>query len=259
MRTFSLLLAAGVLLFSAVGCDPPGKPDPKDKFVHPKKVKDPGKLFSKYCAGCHGADGKNGPAPPLNDSLFLALYTDEEILEILKKGRGEMPPFLDKEGGLLAEAQLHALIGIPIQEKDKEGKVTKETTVPGGLRNGMWGNKPANLDEKYLRKNADGGNAETGLKLFQAKCATCHGDKPESKAGPLNATDATLALMSEESLHRLIITGRPDLGMPGYDKMPGGKLSAEEVKDLWALLRQWKKTSEKTWSTGAVETTKKAK
>ena len=30
-------------------------------------------LFKQNCSGCHGREGKLGPAPPLNDSLFLAI------------------------------------------------------------------------------------------------------------------------------------------------------------------------------------------
>ena len=50
------------------GCDLPGRPDPADRPVPADQVKDFGALYATHCAGCHGADGKLGPAPPLNDA-----------------------------------------------------------------------------------------------------------------------------------------------------------------------------------------------
>ena len=36
-------------------------------------------LYATNCAGCHGADGRLGPAPPLNDPLFLAIVPDASL------------------------------------------------------------------------------------------------------------------------------------------------------------------------------------
>ena len=43
-------------------------------------------LYATNCAGCHGADGKLGPAPPLNDPLFLAIVPEAELLRIISEG-----------------------------------------------------------------------------------------------------------------------------------------------------------------------------
>jgi mono/diheme cytochrome c family protein len=64
------------LLVLLSGCDLPGKPKPANKFEQPAKIKDFPKLYAKNCAGCHGKDGKLGPAPPLNDAVFLAIAPD---------------------------------------------------------------------------------------------------------------------------------------------------------------------------------------
>ena len=65
-----------VVVSLLAGCNYPGQPNEKDKFVAPSKVVDFGKLFAKNCAGCHGKDGQLGPAPPLNDAVFLAIVPD---------------------------------------------------------------------------------------------------------------------------------------------------------------------------------------
>ena len=57
-----------------------------------------GVLYRNNCAGCHGADGTLGPAPPLNDSLFRAIVPTEEIERVLTFGRPgtPMPAFARK-------------------------------------------------------------------------------------------------------------------------------------------------------------------
>ena len=54
-----------------------------------------------------------------------------------------------------------------------------------------------------------------------------------------------LALISNQALRRYAITGRPDLGMPGYaDARPDTThfvpLTDQEVTDLVALLASWR-------------------
>ncbi len=54
-----------------------------------------------------------------------------------------------------------------------------------------------------------------------------------------------LALASDQMLRRIIITGRPDLGMPDFAGTDGRSdgfqpLSSTEIDDLVALLGQWR-------------------
>ena len=71
--------------------DPPGRrwrpaarrrasPTAEDRPVRSDQVIDFATLYGRNCAGCHGADGKFGPAPPLNDPLFLAIVPDAVLL-----------------------------------------------------------------------------------------------------------------------------------------------------------------------------------
>ena len=80
--TLLALLAGG-----ATGCDLPGQPTSRDRYVSPRDEKSFGALFQKNCSGCHGADGTLGPAPPLNDRLFLALIPDAELDHVITAGR----------------------------------------------------------------------------------------------------------------------------------------------------------------------------
>ena len=57
-----------------------------------------------------------------------------------------------------------------------------------------------------------------GAGVFARACAGCHGDQGQGgerrrQAGAIN-DPAFLALISDQALRRIVITGRPDLGMP---------------------------------------------
>ncbi len=74
-RNAWLARATACALLFVVGCDArlPGKPDPKDRPVPPEKTLAFAALYGRNCAGCHGANGTLGPAPPLNDPVFRSI------------------------------------------------------------------------------------------------------------------------------------------------------------------------------------------
>lgn len=71
-------------------------------------------LYNVSCAGCHGRDGKGqgpqrppgAPLPNFTDPQFQAQRTDVQLLQVLREGRGLMPPF----GKQLNDQGLDALI-----------------------------------------------------------------------------------------------------------------------------------------------------
>jgi mono/diheme cytochrome c family protein len=87
--------------------------------------------------------------------------------------------------------------------------------------------------------------------VFARACAGCHGPEGQGakdghplSGGAIN-NEAFLALISDQALRRIIITGRPDLGMPAYDgaddRPPNFRaLTSAEIDDLVALLRYWR-------------------
>ncbi|MBL8792981.1 MAG: c-type cytochrome, partial [Planctomycetia bacterium] len=171
------------------GC---GAPDPNHRHVLPQDVTDFSKLFATHCAGCHGQDGTQGPAPPLNEPLFLALTSDEQLKDVIDGGRHGtlMPAFGDQRGGPLTAKQ----VGIVVK----------------GLR-GWKQADPAQVQS--LREETKPGNRDRGEILFAKACAGCHGDQGKGKDSPAGAVNqsAFLALVSEDFLRRIVITGRPDL------------------------------------------------
>ena len=81
--------------------------------------------FTTVCARCHGSDGKGGVAPegsnaPRNfcDSAFQASRTDEQLKQVIRKGKGSMPAF----GNLFSDSDLQGLVH-KIRSFDPSGKL----------------------------------------------------------------------------------------------------------------------------------------
>jgi cytochrome c oxidase cbb3-type subunit III len=224
----------------AAGCDLPGRPKPADRPVPANQVKDFDTLYAARCAGCHGVNGTLGPAPPLNDPIFLAIVPDTELLRVISEGRtvtpeqkSPMPAFAQDRGGPLTGAQVKVLAdGI---KKRWKASGSPSSSLPG-----------------YIGPAVSGaGNKDEGARVFARACASCHGSQGqgEKDGHPLRGwainNPAFLALISDQALRRIIITGRPDLGMPAYydkDSRPADyrALTSPEIDDLVALLKYWR-------------------
>jgi cytochrome c oxidase cbb3-type subunit 3/ubiquinol-cytochrome c reductase cytochrome c subunit len=222
----------------AAGCDVPGKPREADRPVPADQVKSFDTLYGLRCAGCHGIDGKLGPAPSLNDPVFLAIVPDAELRQVISEGRAvsatqrsPMPGFARARGGPLTDAQVQVLAdGI----KKRWGLAVSGETPPPYLS--PAGTKSANLDE--------------GGRVFARACAGCHGRQGQGGEQGGRSVGAIyepafLALISDRALRRTAITGRPDLGMPAYNGTVGRPadfrpLTSAQIDDLVALLASWR-------------------
>jgi len=223
-----------ILTVAAAGCDLPGRPDPAHRPVPANEVVDFATLYKQNCAGCHGADGKLGPAPSLNDPLFLALAPDAVLEQVITEGRRGTPmaAFAGSKGGSLTDAQVKALAS--------------------GVKP-RWGAAASAPKGAPPYAATGNGSSERGAEVFARACADCHGDNGRgvSKDGRtvriLN-DPVFLALISDQALRRIVITGRPDLGMPDYagprPRQPDFRpLTAEQVNDLVALLASWRNST----------------
>jgi cytochrome c oxidase cbb3-type subunit 3 len=209
-------------------------------------------LYARNCAGCHGADGQRGPAPPLNDSLFRALVPAAELEKVLQTGRHgtPMPPFARSGGGMLTDIQVQVLVheikGIPYRIDDGQ----KLVADPKGIQP-RWGVPPPAPASAppYLLPEASGNEAQ-GARLFTQACASCHGEQGVGinvggrQRNRINHP-AFLSLVSNQALRRIMITGRHDLNMPSYAESQGrGKdfapLTSADLADLNALLASWR-------------------
>ncbi|MGA8043427.1 MAG: cytochrome c [Terracidiphilus sp.] len=228
-------LALCAVALSAAGCSRmPGYPKPGPEVVRPDEVTDFKTLYAQNCAGCHGENGRDGAALPLNNPAYLAIAGEENVRSVTAKGvKGTlMPAFAQSAGGMLTDQQIDAL-------------------VKGMLA--AWA-KPAEFAGVKLPPYADSalGSVAHGQMVFVEACARCHGDdgtgvKPaKGQTLPQGATKDTildrsaLALVSNQSLRSLILGGRPDEGVPdwrSYITSPTQTaLSSEDVNDLVAWI-----------------------
>jgi cytochrome c oxidase cbb3-type subunit III len=218
----------------AAGCHFPGQPNEDERPKPLSDIRSFPTLFQMNCSGCHGANGTWGPAPPLNDPLFLSCVPDSALVKVISEGRPgtPMPPFLASKGGKLTEKQVMDLVrGLKVHW----WPATKPTGFPPYLAEDA--------------KNTRPGRAREGLAVFAMACSRCHGDKgqggTDDDGNPVGAINepSFLALISNQALRRIVITGRPDLGMPNYEltiQRQREEQTAQDLADVVALLAAWR-------------------
>ena len=227
-----------IVIFSVVsGCrDMPGKPNPENRPVMPSQILGFKELFTANCSGCHGRDGNFGPAPPLNDPLFVEIISREQLARVVENGRAgtPMPPFAKSHGGSLTRDQIDVLVD--------------------GIRSHWRGDKPMEgSPPAYASAEIGGtlpGSRDRGAEVFGRACAGCHGANGlgtirDGVATNIINSAAFLSLISNQAIRRIIITGRADLGMPTYAAHTGRPndfqpLTTADINDLVALLASWR-------------------
>ncbi|MGA9718700.1 MAG: c-type cytochrome [Acidobacteriaceae bacterium] len=223
-------MRAGVLALScallASGCSKlPGKPAPGPEVPRPESVLSSKVLYAQNCAGCHGADGLQGPSTPLASPVYQALVDDARIRQVVSQGLpgSMMPPFSQRFGGELTDAQIDSLVhGI-------RANWHKENALGGAT-------PPPYADDGK-------GNAKAGGKVYADNCANCHGPAG-GKVGEAGSIldPAFLALVAPQTLRTTVIVGRPDLGMPDWRDQKDDPMTPQEVSDVVAFLVAQKPT-----------------
>jgi len=207
------------MLLSACGT-PHGQPPEGSEPVAPDQILQFATLYAQNCAGCHGANGKGGPAIALADPVYLALADDAAIRIAIAQGVSgtSMPAFAQSAGGMLTDKQID-VIG---------GEIRARWSRPGVL----IGTDPPS----YAAKST--GDAQRGAAAFKVYCESCHG--PSGHGGPKGSSitdDSFLALVSDQGLRTFVIAGRPELGAPDWrGNVPGKPMSDQEVTDVVAWL-----------------------
>jgi cytochrome c oxidase cbb3-type subunit 3/ubiquinol-cytochrome c reductase cytochrome c subunit len=186
----------------------------------PDQVLDFGTLYAENCAGCHGAQGRGGASIALANPVYLAITDETTMRNIVGNGvRGtSMPAFARSAGGMLTEPQIEV--------------------ITSGIFS-RWGRKPV-LDggnpPAYAAKAA--GNVDHGQLVFGTYCASCHGSEGGgTQKGSAITNDSFLALVSDQALRTIVITGRPELGAPDWrSNVPGRPMTDQEITDVVAWL-----------------------
>jgi cytochrome c oxidase cbb3-type subunit 3 len=218
LASVGMLLAAVLALAACSRLS--GKPAPGPEVPRPDSILDPVVLYGQNCAGCHGAEGRKGPAMALGDPVYLAIVDDDTLRSTISRGRPgtAMSAFAQKDGGMLTDEQITAIIhGI----RERWGKP-----------NALAGMSPP----PYAAKEA--GNPQQGEAEYATFCASCHGTgvKGGPKAGSVT-NGAYLSLISDQGLRTIVIAGRPDFGAPDWrENVPGHPMTDQQINDVVAWL-----------------------
>jgi cytochrome c oxidase cbb3-type subunit III len=218
-RNSCLSSALCAMLVSGCG-SPHGQPAKGSETLAPNEVLEFGTLYKENCAGCHGTEGRGGAAIALASPVYLAIADDVEIRKVTANGvRGTaMPAFAEGAGGMLTDKQIDV--------------------ITSGIR-ARWsqhGILEASNPPPYAAKSP--GDAVRGEVAYKTYCQSCHGLGGRGGAKGSSITDDSfLALVSDQGLRTVVITGRAELGAPDWrGNIPGKPMSDQEVTDIVAWL-----------------------
>ena len=129
-----------------------------------------------------------------------------------------MPAFAESAGGLLTDKQIDVITH----------EIRSRWSRPGILDGA---NAPS-----YVAKSA--GDPDHGSAVYKIYCESCHGQ--DGRGGPKGSAitnDSFLALVSDQGLRTLAITGRPELNAPDWrGNVQGKPMSDQEITDVVAWL-----------------------
>ncbi len=238
-----LLLACLACL--SVSCDRlPGKPAPPAATPGLDVSTGFRAFYAERCAGCHGDEGRYGPARPLNAGIYLASIPEDALFTIVRDGipGTRMPGFGGSSVTGVSDEQIRAFIL----------GMKRTWANPTGLQSIVpW---QAGLSEA---------SAEHGATLFASRCEFCHpraGNQTQVAGAQQGAVprlggdvrDPFYArLVSDQHLRTSIIFGRDDLHMPSVrgpfftanGERVVEELSVGEVDALVAYLASFRQAS----------------
>jgi mono/diheme cytochrome c family protein len=214
MKYSALILAAGL-----AACGSPGRRAAETRVIRPSEVTDFRVLYSQNCSGCHGIDGQGGLTVPIGSPVYLAIADNATIRRVVALGRPgtAMPVFSQSAGGMLTDAQIDILVRGMRERWTKPG-------VPGS-------------DKPPAYAASQPGDTARGHNVYTTSCYSCHGpDGHGGRAGSI-VDSSYLALVSDQHLRTVIITGLPALGAPDWrGDAPGKAMSDADVTDVVAWL-----------------------
>ncbi|HEY5212602.1 MAG TPA: c-type cytochrome [Acidobacteriaceae bacterium] len=230
MKTSSVgaMIATALLTLGSVGCSHlPGKPGFRPETLRPDQTLGFAVLYKGNCSGCHGDNGLNGAALPLNNPVYLTSAGREHLIQIVANGvpQSAMPAFGRSGGGLLTGEQVERIV---------DGMIAH------------WG-KPDILNnaDPPIYAPMSKGDATQGKIAFQTYCARCHGAdgigiSPDGQPGDATGSivDPTyLALITDQGLRDIVVSGLPGEGMPDWHEDATGKpMTDQNVTDIVAWL-----------------------
>lgn len=193
-------------------------------------------LYAQNCVACHGAAGEGLAAyPPLNSAGVQGMEADD-LFRTIERGRYNtaMAAYGADEGGIFTDMQITSLVTL-IQAGPWDAvaaRVDELGLMPPSL-------VAAEVPPETLALAAElpsGESLASGLTLYAAHCAACHGANGEGSAiAPALNTPDLRARLTDADLTRIINQGVPGTLMAAWDRA----LDDQQTADLVTLLRRW--------------------
>jgi cytochrome c oxidase cbb3-type subunit 3 len=210
----------GIMLLLSACNNSPGRPSRDPEVQVPSEISDFNTLYTENCAGCHGVEGRGGAAIALADPVYLAIADEGAMRKIIANGvRGtSMPAFAQRAGGMLTDKQIDVITS-QIRSRWSRPEILDGANPPS-----------------YAAKAS--GDVQRGQASYRTYCSSCHGS--QGQGGPKGSAitnDSFLALVSDQGLRTIVITGRPELKAPDWrGNVPGKPMSDQEITDIVAWL-----------------------
>ena len=221
--------------------------------------------FSVQCAGCHAAAGEGALGPGLHPSSLLSEASSADVLALLTTGRPSrgMPAF----GGRLSAQELDDLVTLLkamqtsgpsiLQESLDRLRQTTTTVAPPSTTSTTAGTTTTSAPTTGTTgtttpSGPDPAVIALGQKVYSSSCVGCHGVDGSGGIGSRLKPNDFVGGGTDAAVRDVIEKGRTGTAMPGW----GGRLSADEITALVALLRSWQTPSTagatEAWPKGVV-------
>jgi predicted CXXCH cytochrome family protein len=199
-------------------------------------------VYLGQCAGCHGQRGEGGLGPALYPSSLVAQSSTAEIAALLYAGRTGlgMPAFGDK----LSEGELND-VALLLQALQKTGPdvladavrrlATTTTTSPTAASTTTTTTSAPSSTTTTTSGGIPPDQELLGTKVFSDNCVGCHGVDGSGGIGPRLKPSDFVASSTDAQVRDVIENGRAGTAMPAWS----GRLSAQEIDAVVALLRSW--------------------
>jgi cytochrome c oxidase cbb3-type subunit 3 len=205
------------LLVLIAACGRPAD-DPADGAAKTQVTAAFDRVYGENCAGCHGANGRDGAALSLNDAVYRTIMDSAALRRAVATGVPGtlMPAFAQTAGGTLADSEIAVLLA--------------------GIRE-RWGRPMAAAPGAPVYA-APPGNPRAGAGAYATFCAGCHGSPGDTASRSGAVYDPSyLALVSDQWLRTVTIVGRPERGMPDWRGYVSGRpMTNTEIADVVAWL-----------------------
>ena len=218
-RVIFIAVALLITMACGTGGGAARRPPVDSPVMSPGKIVDFSYLYARNCAGCHGANGKDGAAIGLGDPVYLAIADDATIGRITADGvpGTAMPAFAQHSGGMLTDDQINIVVA----------GIRARWAKPDALRG---------ADPPPYRAPSPG-NPQRGAGVYGIYCSSCHGADGRGGRASSIVDGSYLGLVSDQNLRTTVIVGRPELGAPDWrGDVPGKPMTSENVSDVVAWL-----------------------